>query len=95
MGNLFERNKMLKPSEGIALLLSPADVVKGAFDQLAPAFTHAVIEARQKVNRQGSGPFQCPLDILLEVTRAQLRGCKCLKHHTTVTKRASRKRVAV
>jgi hypothetical protein len=95
MHNLIERNKILAPDGGIALLLSPADVVKSTFDQLAPAFTHAVVEIREIVNRQGSGPLKCPFDILLEVTRAHLARCDCLKHHAAVPKRASRKRVAI
>ena len=83
------------PNTGIIILATPTDILKGLLDQLAPAFTRAMVDAGHKRNRGGCTSRKHPLDVLLEVVRAERQRARAAKLKRTVTKRASRKRVAV
>src|SRR5437773_10661599 len=92
---IYDNEMMALPNMGIAVMPPPADVLKGLLDQLAPAFTRAMIDARQKLHRAGCAPSKSPLDVLFEVVRAERQRPRAAKHKRAVTKGAARKRVAV
>lgn len=88
-------NRLKTSSGGVVVIPTPADVLKGLFRDLAPAFTYAVIEARKKHERIGRGSIERPMDILLEIVRDKVRNGGTAKHQSAIAKRATRKRVAV